>query len=147
MIDDPVSPNEVTAQVNKMKADKSCGPDGIAPGVFKLLPAHWLLLITTLFNSIFVTAQYRTLWMKAKFHTLFKKGDRKDTKNCRGISVINSVSELLDMVLCSRLGMWFTPCREQAGAQKGRGCTEDVITLRILTDIARRKKKKLLVTL
>ncbi len=60
--------------------------------------------------------------------------------------MINSVSELLDMVLCSRLGMWFTPCREQAGAQKGRGCTEHIVTLRILSDVARRKKKKLFVT-
>ena len=53
VLDDPISPVEVTTQINKMKADKACGPDGIAPGVFRLLPAQWLLHITALFNLIF----------------------------------------------------------------------------------------------
>ena len=42
--------------------------------------------------------------------------------------------------------MWFTPYREQAGAQKGRCCTEHIVTLRILTDLARKTKKKLFIT-
>lgn len=50
------------------------------------------------------------------------------------------------MVLCERLVSWFTPLREQAGAQKNRGCLEHIVTLRILTDAARRKKMKLFVT-
>ena len=80
VLDSPISPDEVASQINKMKADKSCGPDGIAPGVFKLLSAQWVLLITTLFNVIFATAQYPTLWSKAKFHTIFKKGIAKTRK-------------------------------------------------------------------
>lgn len=48
-------------------ADKACGPDGIAPGVFRLLPAQWLLHITALFSLIFTTAQYSALWTRAKF--------------------------------------------------------------------------------
>ena len=50
------------------------------------------------------------------------------------------------MVVCARLEAWFTPYREQAGAQKGRGCVEHLVTLRLLTDLARRKKKKLFIT-
>ena len=80
VLDSPISPDEVASQINKMKADKSCGPDGIAPGVFKLLSAQWVLLITTLFNVIFATAHYPTLWSKAKFHTIFKKGIAKTRK-------------------------------------------------------------------
>lgn len=38
--DDPISPDEVTAQINKMKADKACDHDGIAPGVFRMLPSQ-----------------------------------------------------------------------------------------------------------
>ena len=34
VLDDPISLPEVTAQVNKTKEDKVCGPDCIAPGVF-----------------------------------------------------------------------------------------------------------------
>ena len=50
------------------------------------------------------------------------------------------------MVLAARLSQWFIPYREQAGSQSGRGCVEHIVTLRILMDIARRKKLKLFVT-
>ena len=37
VLDDIISPDEVTSQIVKMKANKSCGPDGIPPGVYKML--------------------------------------------------------------------------------------------------------------
>ncbi len=40
--------------------------------------------------------------------------------------------------------MWFTPFREQTGAQKGR-CIEHIITMKLLIDYALCKKKKLFV--
>ena len=42
---------------------------------------------------------------------------------------------------------WLTPYREQhAGAQKGRGCIEHIVTLSLLTDYAKKKKHTLFVT-
>ena len=49
------------------------------------------------------------------------------------------------MILCSRLQLWFKPFREQAGAQAGHGCLEHIMTLRLITDFAKRKKMKLYV--
>ena len=77
---------------------------------------------------------------------LFKKGNRKDPNNYRGISIINSIAKLYDMILCKRLELWFKPYREQAGAQKGRGCIEHLVTLRLLTDYAKKKNRKLFIT-
>ena len=91
LLDDPITLNEVTAQIARIKPDKACGPDGIPPGVFKLLPPHWLLCIATLFNCIFSSSCYPISWMKAKFFTIFKRGNRKDPMNYRGINVINSI--------------------------------------------------------
>ena len=50
-------------------------------------------------------------------------------KNYRAINVINSMAKLYDMVLCVRIGLWFSPFREQAGSQSGRGCLEHIIYL------------------
>ena len=50
------------------------------------------------------------------------------------------------MVLCSRLKQWFRPYREQAGAKEGRGCLEHIVSLRLLCDMAWRKKLTLFVT-
>ena len=129
-----------------MKADKSCGLDGIPPGVYKLLTPAWIILITTLFNLIFTSASYPVSWAKAKLFMLFKRGNRKDPNNYRGISVINSIAKLFDMVLCNRLELWLKSYREQAGAQKGRGCIEHIVTLRLLSDYAKKKKTKLFMT-
>ena len=69
-----------------------------------------------------------------------------EPNNYRGINVINSIAKIYDMVLCTRLSQWFKPFREQAGSQVGRGCMEHIVTLRLLMDLARRKKFKLFIT-
>lgn len=60
--------------------------------------------------------------------------------------MVNSIAKLYDMILCSRLKMWFKPYREQAGAQEKRGCMEHIVCLRLLCDMAKRKRIKLFVT-
>ncbi len=146
ILDDPISCEEVNTQIKNMKPNKACGPDGVPPGIFRSLPAHWLVLITNFFNLIFSCAVYPGSWANAKLVMIFKKGNRKDPKNYRGISIINSIAKLYDSVLCARLNQWFKPFREQAGAQRGRGCVEHIVTLRLLTDLAKKKKKKLYIT-
>ncbi len=128
-----------------MHPDKACGPDGLPPGAFSLLPAQWVLAIGTLFNNVFVSGTYPCSWIKAKLFTIFKKGDRNNPNDYRGISILNSMARLFDMVLCDRLSHWFRPVREQAGAQRGRGCLEQIVTLRLLIDTAKRKKQKLFI--
>lgn len=146
VLDDPISPQEVDCQIRKMKVDKACGPDGLTPGVFSLLPLHWVLTITTLFNAIFMSGVYPVSWVRAVMFMIYKRGSKSDANNYRGISIINSLAKLFDMVLCRRLNYWFRPFREQAGAQSRRGCLEHIVSLRLLTDMARRKKRKLFVT-
>ena len=58
---------------------------------------------------------------------------------------MDSLAKLFDSILSRRLERWFQPDREQAGAQKGRGCVEHLITLRLLMDFAKHRKRKLYV--
>ena len=138
--------DEVSTEIKNMKPNKACGPDGVPPGVFRSLPAHWIVLIMGLFNLIFSSASYPVSWTNAKMFKIFKRGSRKEPKKYRGITIINSIAKLYDVILCARLNQWFKPFREQAGAQKGRGCIEHIVTLRLLTDLARKKKRKLYIT-
>lgn len=101
--------------------------------------------LVILFNSVFLSGQYPASWTRAKLFTIFKKGEKLNPSNYRGISVTNSVCKRYDMILCHCLYQWFTPHREKAGAQKGRGCLEYVVTLRLLTDTARRKEIRLFI--
>ena len=65
--------------------------------------------------------------------------------NYRGISIMNSLAKCYDYLLNNRLIEWFTPCREQAGAQKKRGCIEHIVTLRLVIDRCMRKKSSLFI--
>ena len=58
---------------------------------------------------------------------------------------MDTFAKLYDSILCKRLEQWFSPDREQAGAQKGRGCTEHLVTLRLLISYARHKMCKLFI--
>ena len=144
VLDNDIAVDEVVQEIKKLKQDKACGPDGISPGIFKLLPAEWIYFIVSVFNAIF-SGSYPASWHSARMITLFKKGNRALTKNYRSINIINSMAKLYDMVLSSRLSQWFAPYREQAGSQQGRGCIEHIVTLRLLMDFARRKKQRLFV--
>ena len=141
-LDDPIQPIEVEDVIKKLKPDKAAGIDGISPGLFKHMPDEWLLILTFLFNCVF-SGDYPLAWAIARMFMIFKKGGRLDPANYRGISVINAISKLYDMVLNNRFTKWYKPRSEQAGAQKGRGCEEQILTLRLLIDIARKTKRTL----
>ena len=146
VLDNPIIPEEVSIQIRKAKPNKGIGTDGIPPGLFKILPVNWVVFITTLFNNVFLSGSYPNCWATAKLFAIFKRGSRADPGNYRGINVINSIAKIYDMILAARLSQWFAPYREQAGSQTGRGCIEHIVTLRLIMDIARRKKFKLFVT-
>ena len=145
ILDDEITPVEVQREIDRLKVNKAAGTDGIPPGVLKWLPVQWVFYITLIFNNVFFSGMYPSLWTYAKFFVVFKKGLRTDTNNYRGISIPCALAKLYDSVLNSRLCLWFKPDVEQAGAQKGRGCVEQILALRLFIDIARKKKEKLYV--
>ena len=84
-------------------------------------------------------------WAPARLIMLFKKGNRLDCDNYRGISVINSAAKVYDYVLNNRLMSWYKPYREQAGAQPKRSCIEHIVALRLIIGHCVRKKLQLYV--
>ena len=114
----PVLDSEILiseCQIRKLKVDKANRPDGLCPGIFKVLPAQWVILITILYNVILTSGNYPSPWRLARLVTIFKHGHWLLPINYHGINVINVISKLHDMVLCNRIMQWFTPYREQAG--------------------------------
>jgi hypothetical protein len=59
---------------------------------------------------------------------------------------MNGIAKLYDKVLAGRFEQWYRPMPEQAGAQKERGCAEQIAALRLLIDTARSKKLPLFIT-
>jgi hypothetical protein len=125
VLDDPISPIEVDNAVKCLKQNKAAGVDGVPPGILKVINAEWILLLTFVFNRIFLN-YYPECWSFAKVFSIFKKGNRLSPENYRGISILNALAKLYDLILCKRFTLWYRPREEEAGAQKGKGCANIV---------------------
>ena len=118
---------------------------GICPGLLKNLPILWLIFFLTLFNVAFQGLRYPIQWTYSKLVTLFKSGDRMCCGNYRGISIMDTLAKVYDKLILNRLVLWSSIDKCQAGAQKDRGCIEQIMSLRLLVDLAKFKKFKLYV--
>ncbi len=87
---------------------------------------------------MFSQGNYTLEWSKTKLVTIFKEGNRYEIKNYRGISIMNSIAKLYDMVLYSQLQQLFTLCLEQEGSQGKRGYIEFIVFL-VLCDSEKEK--------
>ena len=85
---------------------------------------------------MFRNSYYPIAWCTNKLITIFKGGNHQDCNNYRGISIMETCAKLYDLLLNERLKRWARPSKEQAGAQEKRGCTEHILSLRLLIDFA-----------
>ena len=140
MLDDPITPIEVEDAIQRSKAK---GYLGTCPALLKWIPAILIVYIANIFNIIFYVGSYPSHWCYSKLITIFKGGNKLLCGNYRGISIMDTFAKLYDSVLNARLENWLSIDKFQAGAQKGRGCIEQILSLRLLIDYCMYKKCKM----
>ncbi|XP_068240251.1 uncharacterized protein [Palaemon carinicauda] len=121
-----ITEKEERGGIQEIESNKTPGPDGVPPGVFRLLNEAWILFRIWVLNSVFFVV-YPFSWTTAKFFSIFKGGDPRDPRNYRGINVVAALPKLYDHILNSRLKQWFITDKEQAGAKKRRGCEKQIL--------------------
>ena len=125
VLDDPFTERELDDVIRGIKTNKSYV--GICPILFSVLPPDWKLLFLAVFNVIFRNVYYPFSWCHNKFVTIVWK---LSCGNYRGISIMNRLAKIYDMLINNRLLRWYSIDKCQAGAQKKRGLcgTNFVIT-------------------
>lgn len=142
-MDDPIGLEEIVSQVEQLKSNKAAGLDGISPSLVKCLPNSAIMLMCLIFNYVFSNGLYPESWYISKLITIHKRSNKLLCSNYRGISILNIFAKIYDAVLTKRLNLWWAPDDEQTGAQSGKGCTEQIVTLRLLISIAKKLRKPL----
>ena len=85
---------EVERAIKRMKRHKAQGMDGITSDIIKLGRPVVLTYLTNIFNNILKTKQIPDSWHEAKIVVLFKKGDPKDIKNYRPVSLLSQLQNI-----------------------------------------------------
>jgi len=88
--------NEVSKAIKDLNQTKATGSDGISAKVLKMAEPSVSQSLTDLFNESLQAGQFPSAWNKARVTPLFKGGMATDCDNYRPISVLPSVSKILE---------------------------------------------------
>lgn len=129
---DAITLIELRQALKETKNRKACGPDGLNSELLKYGGFLFELRFLHLLNECWKTCEIPSAWQTAEVISLFKKGDRNNCENYRGISLLNSASKIYSRIINNRI-KGITDVfleEEQVGFRKGRSCSDNVFTIK-----------------
>jgi hypothetical protein len=101
-----ITQGEIQDTITHLRNNKSPDLDGIPNEFYKFSLQGIQDVLCKLFNTMFKTGYFPLPWTKSIIIPLFKKGDRHDPNNYRGISLLDALSKIFTSVLNKRLTLW-----------------------------------------
>ncbi|MCG8046921.1 MAG: reverse transcriptase family protein [Candidatus Thiodiazotropha taylori] len=132
----PISIEEIKSSIKQLKNGASAGPDLLLNEFLKNGSNVMLNYLFNLFNKIFEIGYFPENWAEGFIIPVFKKGDKNDVSNYRGITLLSTVSKLFTRVLNNRLNDWAEQyniyIEAQAGFRKCMGTVDNIFILNSL---------------
>ena len=129
----PMQVSEVWETMKGMRGGSAPGIDGISTALWKGGRVWLLPVIAGMVSGILNIAEWPLSWAMSVLVPLFKKGDRLDHGNYRGISLSNVLSKVFAKILCCRIDNWIDQNRIlsdlQAGFRKGYSPIDQIFIL------------------
>nr|VZI30731.1 unnamed protein product [Spirometra erinaceieuropaei] len=129
---DPPSEEEVADAIRKLRNNKAPGEDGIPAETFKSCVDTLTPWLHEVIERAWRDEVVPDDWGLGILVPILKKGDKTRCENYRGISLIDIATKIFAIVLLRR----FQAVRDsrtrpnQAGFRAGRGCADQIFTLR-----------------
>ena len=100
----PIVIKEVSIEINKLKINKSSGPDGVPPKVSRYASEYTSPVLTHIFNLSIEQEVFPDLFKIAKVIVLYKKGNKCLPENYRPIiSLLNIFDKIFERLIYRRL--------------------------------------------
>ena len=115
----PVRVNEVFDNLVKLNGRKSAGSDNIGPKILQLSATHVATSLTYIFNRIIDTGVYPLLLKNAKVSPVYKSGDKFLATNYRPISVLPTLSKLIEKHVAKHMYSYLSKFQLLHNAQSG----------------------------
>ena len=135
---------ECEKSVDKWSLNKSRGLDGLTAEFYK---TFWPVIgefLTTVFNEGFDNGSLSNTQTESVLTLIYKKGDSKQIKNYRPISITNIDYKILAFVLAERMQKALPNLisRDQTAYIKGRNITQNIRIVQDSIDYVNQKKMK-----
>ena len=123
---------EVRKAIGHLKNEKVRGIDNIQAEPLKADIDYATTKVKEIINIVWRDDKTPRKWRKGLIVKLPKKGNLKECKNWRGITLLSVVSKVLGRIVIDRrrTGVESKLRKEQAGFRLGRGTTEQIFILR-----------------
>lgn len=94
---------EIESIILSLRSDSSTGCDGISPSVLKSSREFIIPAVTHICNTSFRTGVFPKALKKALVHPIYKSGDKNNLANYKPISILTTLSKILEKLLNNRL--------------------------------------------
>ena len=133
---EPPTKEEIERAIKQQKSGKASGPDEIPVEALKADLIGSTNMLYDLFQDIWKEEAIPEEWKEGYIIKIPKKGDLSSCSNYRGITLLCIASKIFNRVLLNRMKDVVNPILrdEQAGFRKGRSCTDQIATLRIILE-------------
>ena len=128
---------EMARAIAGLKDGKAPGGDGIPAEVWKHGGDHLFSRLHQLITNAWETGSVPQAGKDASIVTIYKKGDRTDCGNYRGISLLSIAGKIFARILPNRLSTHITPevvSETQCGFRGNRSTVDMIFCLRQLQE-------------
>lgn len=146
-IEDKIKMEELEEAITEMKNGKSPGPDGITVEVFKEMSESGKRRLLRILNRIWDTGIVPKSFKESIIFPIYKKGNKEEAKNYRGVSLLNTGGKIFTKILQKRMQKFVKENKliteSQAGYREDYSTIDHVYSLKGMIEICKRRGKKL----
>ena len=135
----PITLNEVTSAIRRLKNGKAPGEDGVCAEMLKAEEQVTPQILQRILQDIWDKEDIPSDWKKGVIVKLPKKGDLTDCNNWRGITLLSLTSKVFNRIILQRITSAVDNIlrQEQACFRKGRSCIDHIFVLRQILEQSR----------
>lgn len=127
---------EVIKAIQRLKIGKAAGIDKIKPEMIKFIGEDGIEMLRYLFNKIWKETKIPQEWEVGIIVPIFKKGDTKECKNYRGITLLSVVAKVYERILEEKLRNKIEQqlAESQSGFRRGYGIQDHIFTIKQVSE-------------
>ena len=129
-----ISIKEIKRSMATLATGKSAGPDALPNEFYKWLSKFLAPTLQEVFNESYTNRKLGSSLKEGNVSLLYKKKERKDIRNYRPLTLLNSDYKILTRILCWRMkgGMHEIVSAENTGFSPGRFIAENTVCTKLM---------------